>query len=181
MIFRSAGTAEGEKPSLPSWVQVSWDLDLEVWRRAVLPVVFMRRTADAPSAANCTLLSTDKPLAKSFSGPRGDTFHWVKLNHDGRIKRYHATSPSFVNWHGFHRATETFAFQDLPIILADPGFLPQRTHDRKNTRSTTQWVRKGVCTGVKYARHPEAEERPPGTSPGMPSLPGPLSGAERQS
>lgn len=53
--------------------------------------------------------------------PRGATFHWVRLNPDGKIERYHVISPSFVNWHGFHSATENFAFQDFPIILATLG------------------------------------------------------------
>ena len=53
--------------------------------------------------------------------PRGATFHWVRLDRDGQIERYHVISPSFVNWHGFHRATENFAFQDFPIILATLG------------------------------------------------------------
>jgi len=50
--------------------------------------------------------------------PRGGTFHWVRLNNDGRIARYHIISPSFANWHGFHLAVEKFAFQDFPIILS---------------------------------------------------------------
>lgn len=53
--------------------------------------------------------------------PRGAAFHWVRLDRDGRLERYHVISPSFVNWHGFHRATENFAFQDFPIILATLG------------------------------------------------------------
>ncbi len=53
--------------------------------------------------------------------PRGATFHWVRLDPDGKIERYHVISPSFVNWHGFHSATENFAFQDFPIILATLG------------------------------------------------------------
>ena len=50
--------------------------------------------------------------------PRGGTFHWVRLDEAGRIARYHAVTPSFVNWHSFHLAAEKFAFQDFPIILA---------------------------------------------------------------
>jgi formate hydrogenlyase subunit 5 len=53
--------------------------------------------------------------------PRGATFHWVRLGGDGLISRYHVVSPSFINWHGFHAATENFAFQDFPIILATLG------------------------------------------------------------
>ena len=53
--------------------------------------------------------------------PRGAAFHWVRLDPEGKIERYHVISPSFVNWHGFHSATENFAFQDFPIILATLG------------------------------------------------------------
>jgi formate hydrogenlyase subunit 5 len=50
--------------------------------------------------------------------PRGGTFHWVRLTHDGRVARYRIIPPSFANWHGFHLAVEKFAFQDFPIILS---------------------------------------------------------------
>ena len=50
--------------------------------------------------------------------PRGATFHWVRLDDQGYIDRYHVTAPSFANWHGFHAAVENFAFQDFPIMLA---------------------------------------------------------------
>lgn len=50
--------------------------------------------------------------------PRGATFHWLRIDDDGRVVRFHPITPSFVNWHGFHLAAEKFAFQDFPIILA---------------------------------------------------------------
>ncbi len=50
--------------------------------------------------------------------PRGGTFHWVRLDEAGRVSRYHAVTPSFINWHSFHLAAEKFAFQDFPIILS---------------------------------------------------------------
>ncbi len=50
--------------------------------------------------------------------PRGATFHWVRLNDEGKIVRYHILTPSFANWHGFHLAVEKFAFQDFPIMLS---------------------------------------------------------------
>jgi formate hydrogenlyase subunit 5 len=53
--------------------------------------------------------------------PRGADFHWVRLGRGGEIERYRVIPPSFVNWHGFHRAAESFAFQDFPIILATLG------------------------------------------------------------
>ena len=53
--------------------------------------------------------------------PRGAALHWVSLDEKGLVERYHAITPSFSNWHGFHEAAEDFAFQDFPIILATFG------------------------------------------------------------
>jgi formate hydrogenlyase subunit 5 len=53
--------------------------------------------------------------------PLGAAFHWVRLNQDGTVARYHITPPSFTNWHAFPLAAENFAFQDFPIILASFG------------------------------------------------------------
>ena len=50
--------------------------------------------------------------------PRGATFHWVRLDEDGKVARYRVVTPSFANWHGFHLAVEKFAFQDFPIMLS---------------------------------------------------------------
>jgi formate hydrogenlyase subunit 5 len=53
--------------------------------------------------------------------PRGATLHWVSVDDGGLVERYHAITPSFTNWLGFHVAAENFAFQDFPIILATFG------------------------------------------------------------
>ncbi len=53
--------------------------------------------------------------------PRGSTWHYVRIDENKKIKRYHLLTPSFTNWHGFHLAIENFAFQDLPIILSTLG------------------------------------------------------------
>ena len=50
--------------------------------------------------------------------PRGGTFHWVRLDENGRVARYRVVTPSFINWHSFQLAAEKFAFQDFPIVLA---------------------------------------------------------------
>ena len=50
--------------------------------------------------------------------PRGASIQWVELDERGAVVRYRTTPPSFRNWHGFHVATEGFAFQDFPIVLA---------------------------------------------------------------
>jgi formate hydrogenlyase subunit 5 len=53
--------------------------------------------------------------------PSGGTFHWVRLDDAGRIRRWRIAPPGFRNWHAFHRALEGAAFQDFPIILASFG------------------------------------------------------------
>lgn len=53
--------------------------------------------------------------------PRGAAFHWLRIDGDGTVERYHLTTPSFLNWNGFHLAAEHFAFQDFPIIMATFG------------------------------------------------------------
>jgi formate hydrogenlyase subunit 5 len=53
--------------------------------------------------------------------PRGATFHWLRIDEKGCVSRYHLTTPSFINWHGFHFAAENFAYQDFPIIMATFG------------------------------------------------------------
>jgi formate hydrogenlyase subunit 5 len=50
--------------------------------------------------------------------PNGAGLHWVRLGEDGHLERYRIMTPSFENWHGFRLASEKFAFQDFPIILA---------------------------------------------------------------
>jgi Ni,Fe-hydrogenase III large subunit/Ni,Fe-hydrogenase III component G len=50
--------------------------------------------------------------------PRGASIAWVSTREDGTLERFRLTPPSARNWHGFHIATEEFAFQDFPIILA---------------------------------------------------------------
>jgi len=44
----------------------------------------------------------------------------------------------------------------------------------------SQWVSKGIFTGIKSTRYPQADELAPGVSPGMPDPSGPLSEAQQQ-
>jgi formate hydrogenlyase subunit 5 len=50
--------------------------------------------------------------------PRGAALHWLRLDHRGRVERYHVVTPSFINWLAFHLSVENFAFQDFPIVLS---------------------------------------------------------------
>jgi Ni,Fe-hydrogenase III large subunit/Ni,Fe-hydrogenase III component G len=53
--------------------------------------------------------------------PAGGAFHWLRINQDGTIARWRIATPSFRNWHAFHRAVEGPAFQDFHIVMASFG------------------------------------------------------------
>lgn len=53
--------------------------------------------------------------------PAGSAFHWLRVDAEGLIRRWRASTPAFRNWHAFHRAVEGAAFQDFPIVLASFG------------------------------------------------------------
>jgi formate hydrogenlyase subunit 5 len=53
--------------------------------------------------------------------PAGGTFHWLRIDEAGRIRRWRIGPPGFRNWHAFHRALEGAAFQDFHIIMASFG------------------------------------------------------------
>lgn len=61
--------------------------------------------------------------------PRGASYHWVRLESDGTIRRWHFMPPSFANWRAFPIAAEHFAYQDFPIILASLAYSVAE-HDR---------------------------------------------------
>lgn len=73
-----------------------------------------------PVLAEGWALSAGTALA-AVEAPLGAAFHWLRLDSEGRVRRYRIAPPSFANWHGFHLAAENFAFQDFPIILASFG------------------------------------------------------------
>lgn len=53
--------------------------------------------------------------------PAGGTFHWLRIDEAGLIRRWRIAPPGFRNWHAFHRALEGAAFQDFHIIMAGFG------------------------------------------------------------
>ena len=84
--------------------------------------VISKAAANLPAGPVATLFTPRAGTALGATeAPVGATFHWVRLDEDGIVERYRLTSPSFINWHGFHLAAENFAFQDFPIILASLG------------------------------------------------------------
>ncbi|CAM5779542.1 hydrogenase large subunit [Castellaniella caeni] len=66
-----------------------------------------------------------RPAAGAAMGwveaPAGGTFHWLRVDEDGLIRRWRIAPPGFRNWHAFHRALEGAAFQDFHIIMASFG------------------------------------------------------------
>lgn len=82
-------------------------------------VALMAQIATLPSGPHYVSVSPRAGAALGVvEAPRGATCHWVRVDADGRVRRYRVISPSFVNWLGFHVAVERFAFQDFPIILS---------------------------------------------------------------
>ncbi|MGH8396950.1 MAG: NADH-quinone oxidoreductase subunit C [Gammaproteobacteria bacterium] len=74
---------------------------------------------DGPIAIDCPA-QTGAAIAWA-EAPAGGTFHWLRLDENGRVARWRIATPGFRNWHAFHRAVEGAAFQDFPIILASFG------------------------------------------------------------
>lgn len=87
-------------------------------------VVLMQQTVsampDGPVSANNIYLSPGAALGWA-EAPRGATFHWLRIGDDLSVTRYRLATPSFLNWNGFHLGTESFTFQDFPIIMATFG------------------------------------------------------------
>jgi formate hydrogenlyase subunit 5 len=81
--------------------------------------IMSRLCAEPPPGAIRASVTLRAASALGWSeAPRGASVQWVELDDAGVIRRYRLTPPSFRNWHGFHVATEGFAFQDFPIVLA---------------------------------------------------------------
>lgn len=93
------------------FAEVRASADLIRKRLAVLP--------QGPVAAPCP--AQPGGALAWVEAPAGAAFHWLRLDQDGRIRRWRIGTPGFRNWHAFHRAVEGAAFQDFPIILASFG------------------------------------------------------------
>ncbi len=70
-------------------------------------------TAECPAREGVALAWTEAPA--------GGTFHWLRVDAAGRIRRWRIGPPGFRNWHAFHRALEGAAFQDFHIVMASFG------------------------------------------------------------
>jgi Ni,Fe-hydrogenase III large subunit len=55
-------------------------------------------------------------------GASGETLHWVELTGDGRVARWRARPPAFVNWHPYAEACASGNnLTDYPVIEASFG------------------------------------------------------------
>jgi len=52
----------------------------------------------------------------AIESPRGEAVHWLRLDADGRVERYHLRSPSYHNWPAVALAAETAIVPDFPLV-----------------------------------------------------------------
>ena len=106
----------------------------------------------------------------SVEAPRGATYHWLRLNEGGRIARYRIITPSFTNWHSFHLAAEKFAFQDFPSFSRLSICPWRRTTGDSESRAEvmSQWVLKGLRTGIRSRPIRAPQSAPPASRPAAP-------------
>jgi formate hydrogenlyase subunit 5 len=136
-IARASGLARDLRQVLPyaAYDQVSFEIPQEnegdgyarlrlLFREAEQSVnVMVGLLASLPQGETAAPDVAIKPGAALgwVEAPRGAAFHWLRIDEQGCVARYHLTTPSFINWHGFHFAAESFAYQDFPIIMATFG------------------------------------------------------------
>jgi Ni,Fe-hydrogenase III large subunit/Ni,Fe-hydrogenase III component G len=135
-IARASGLARDLRKALPycCYETVAFDVPVETGGDgyARLRVLFHEAEQSARIIRKMAATLPDGEIAGPFEyaaggalgwveAPRGAAFHWVRITESGTVGRYRLTSPSFINWHGFHLAAEDFAFQDFPIIMATFG------------------------------------------------------------
>jgi len=136
-IARASGIARDLRQVLPyaAYAEVSFEVPQEeegdgyarlrvLFREAEQSVHILRKVlAFLPKGETVAPRVTIQPGGALgwAEAPRGATSHWVRIDEQGRVTRYHPITPSFTNWHGFHMAAEDFAYQDFPIIMATFG------------------------------------------------------------
>jgi Ni,Fe-hydrogenase III large subunit/Ni,Fe-hydrogenase III component G len=52
----------------------------------------------------------------AIESPRGEAVHWLRLDENGRVDRYHLRSPSYHNWPAVALAAETAIVPDFPLV-----------------------------------------------------------------
>jgi Ni,Fe-hydrogenase III large subunit len=78
----------------------------------------IEQLVETPEAAKQPRAAAANAAIGWSEAPRGACIAYVRLHPNGTVARLHLTTPSFANWLGFYVASEAFAFQDFPIILA---------------------------------------------------------------
>jgi Ni,Fe-hydrogenase III large subunit/Ni,Fe-hydrogenase III component G len=94
-----------------------------LFQEAYQSSALIRQASESLKPGPVAVAGTPRPGAALgwVEAPIGAALHWLRLDDEGRVERYHAITSSFNNWHGFRVAVENFAFQDFPIILATFG------------------------------------------------------------
>jgi Ni,Fe-hydrogenase III large subunit/Ni,Fe-hydrogenase III component G len=52
----------------------------------------------------------------AIESPRGEAVHWLRIDANGRVDRYHLRSPSYHNWPAVALAAETAIVPDFPLV-----------------------------------------------------------------
>ncbi len=52
----------------------------------------------------------------AIESARGEAVHWLRIDHNGRIDRYHLRSPSYQNWPAVALAAESAIVPDFPLV-----------------------------------------------------------------
>lgn len=52
----------------------------------------------------------------AIESPRGAALHWLRVDDQGRIDRYHLRSPSYANWPAVALAAENAIIPDFPLV-----------------------------------------------------------------
>jgi Ni,Fe-hydrogenase III large subunit/Ni,Fe-hydrogenase III component G len=132
-IARSSGRPRDLRVTQPYGAYERFSFDVAVEEEgdgyARLRVLFAEARQSVRLMEQAAAALTSGPVAAPFvarpgaalgwvEAPRGAAFHWLRLEEDGTIARYHIVTPSFINWLGFRLSVEDFAFQDFPIVLS---------------------------------------------------------------
>ncbi len=74
------------------------------------------QSSDEPAKAPVLPSSLLKGALGYAEGWRGEIFHWLMTDAEGRIVRWHITDPSFHNWRGLKVAVLDNIVPDFPVI-----------------------------------------------------------------
>jgi Ni,Fe-hydrogenase III large subunit len=118
------GAYAAHRPDIPREIEGDGYARLRVYfaeiRASVTLIdVLLRELPAGPVHAQC--VAGEGTALAWTEAPAGGTFHWLRIDADGRIRRWRIAPPGFRNWHAFHRSLDGAAFQDFHIIMASFG------------------------------------------------------------